>query len=195
MTPDEGERTVERFARVRPPAGHAGRVRARSGPGATTHARPARAATALPLRWVLPVAASAMVVIGAVWQSDRASRQIWIDAPPVAPQWSGKGVDVPVLPPRAYWTMSAFDEFESLRGHTAVLPSARRNSMAATAVAVTPPVMAGDWMLPLSLPPIVIEDITTEPIQVVEISAPTPIALAPIDIVPIDIGSGEQEER
>lgn len=201
MKPEDSDPTIERFARVRPPAGHAGRVRARSGPGATTHARPARAATALPLRWVLPVAASVLLVVGAVWQSDRASRQVWLDALPVAPQWSGKGVDVPVLPPRAYWTMSAFDEFPQLRGEAtsgvSVVPTPSTvvtrpaaddlvATMAHNAAAERP------WS---PLPPIELEDITPAPLEVPAITGLEPLALDPIEIAPIEIIPVDKELR
>lgn len=66
-------------------------------------------------RWLLPLAATALAVAAAVWQSDRASRRIELPPPKASADWRGKGVDLPVLPPRAYWEMSATEEFARLR--------------------------------------------------------------------------------
>lgn len=195
MRPDQRDSIVERFARATPPGGHVGRVRARSGPGSPASRRAASSAVTLAWRWALPVAAAMAVLGAAVWQSDRTSHHVWFDAPEPAPYWSGKGLATPVLPPRAYWTMSAFDEFEQLRGPMPVPSRKRPDRTTATPVVVPVPLMAGDWTSPPSLPLIVIEDITPEPIELPDIAVLTPIALAPIEIVPIDIGSGEQEER
>lgn len=200
MKPEDSDPIVERFARVSPPAGHAGRVRTRSGPRSRANAETVPSTAALPLRWVLPVAASTMVVIGAVWQSDRASRQVWFDAPPVAPQWSGKGVDIPVLPPRAYWTMSAFDEFATLRGGVSVAPIVPEPSTGVTHPATEDLVATrtdnAEAERPWSpLAPIELDDIAPAPLEVPAITGLEPLTLEPIEIAPIDIIPVEEELR
>lgn len=195
MRPETDEPSVERFARVTPPVGHEARVRARSGPAADTRTVAAATPHGLAWRWVLPVTASVLVVVGAVWQSNRASRHVQLAPPAASDEWNGKGVDVPVLPPRAYWEMSAVDEFERLRetAPPARVDLATRGERRPAAVR---DVLARNWAPhPSSLPPIVIEDISPESIEIPAIAAPEPIMLAPIDITPIDLGSWDQEER
>jgi hypothetical protein len=197
MNPDIEDASVEQFARVTPPSGHEARVRARSGPGAADAGVVAHTPTGVAWRWVMPVAASLLVVVGAVWQSNRAARQVEVAAPAAPATWSGKGVDVPVLPPRAYWEMSALDEFEQLRATArrdpapATTDGAREASTASDRYGV-----ASNWTpLPSSLPPIEIEDIAPAAIEIPPVVAPAPITLAPIDIAPIDIGLWDKERE
>lgn len=201
MPPPTEDSSVERFARVMPPSGHEARVRARSGPGAANATAIGRTpAGVIAWRWVLPVAASALVAFGAVWQSSRAARGVLLSPPAASHEWGGKGVDVPVLPPRAYWEMSALDEFERLR------PTAPRDR----APAATGGARAGSTPLdsvagamaygPVSndvpwspLPPIRLDDITPEPLEVPAITGLEPLELESIHIDPIDIVRMDKE--
>lgn len=145
----------------------------------------------MPWRWVVPVAATIAVVAGAVWQADGDSQRVTMPPPVASPEWRGKGVDLPVLPPRAYWEMSAIEEFETLRPTRPVElshPSANLESSFETLTTAVPDALS-------SVPPIVIEDITPEPLAVHALGAPQPIALAPIEIAPIDIASLDKENR
>jgi hypothetical protein len=201
MPPETNDPSVERFAQVTPPPGHEARVRARSGPGAAGAV--AGAPTPIGLiawRWVLPVAASALFVGGAVWQSSRAARDVGLAPPAASDDWGGKGVDVPVLPPRAYWEMSALDEFERLR-----VTAPRRPARAATgraraastaldsatsAMAYVPDSNDVPWS---PLPPIRLDDITPEPLEVPPITGLEPLELESIHIDPIDIVPMDKE--
>lgn len=195
MKHDTTQSAVERFARVQPRTGHVRRVCARSGPGMGGETLGESTSAGPPWRWVLPTAATVMVVAGAVWQWDRASRPADIEVPRPAAVWSGKGVAVPVLPPRAYWEMSPFDEFERLR------PGRLRPADALSLASHTAPVAAAllasapaerPWE---PLPPIEIEDITPTPLDVPPLPALQPIEIVPIEIVPIDIVSVDQEQQ
>lgn len=199
MRPQTDEPSVERFARVTPPDGHESRVRARSGPAAEARTGEAAPPHGVAWRWVMPVAASVLVVVGAVWQSTRAARQVEVAAPAAPATWSGKGVDMPVLPPRAYWEMSAFEEFERLRGGRvadAEIPSSVRPVRAVprtvAAVAYHTSGRETPWT---SLPPIQLDDIAPAPLEVAAISGLEPLELEPIRIEPIDIVPVDKEQE
>jgi hypothetical protein len=202
MPPETDDPSVERFARVTPPSGHEARVRARSGPGAIDAAARERTPSGgIAWRWVGPRAASALVVVAAVWQSGQATRDVLLFPPAAAEEWGGKSVDVPVLPPRAYWEMSALDEFERLRATArrnptrAATDSARTastaldgDSVAATAYGPVPHDVP--WA---PLPPIRLDDITPEPLEVPAITGLEPLELESIHIDPIDIVPMDKE--
>lgn len=200
MNPDTEDSSVERFARVTPPSGHEARVRARSGPGAASAGLVAHTPTGVAWRWVMPVAASVLVVAGAVWQSTRAARQVEVAAPAAPATWSGKGVDLPVLPPRAYWEMSAVDEFARLRDSRPALAATappRRNTAARTNSAVVDVAhrTAGGEPPWSPLPPIELDDIAPAPLEVPAIAGLDPIELEPIHIDPIDIVPVDKEQQ
>lgn len=187
MRPETDEPSVERFARVTPPSGHEARVRARSGPAADTRSVATAAPHGRAWRWVL-VVPSVLVVVGAVWQSNRASRHVQLAPPVASSEWGGKGVDVPVLPPRAYWEMSAVDEFERLR---ATSTASDRDSVAGP-VAYGPVPHDVPWS---PLPPIRLDDITPDPLEVPAITGLEPLELESIHIDPIDIVSMDKEQE
>lgn len=189
---------IERFAHVEPPQGHARRVLACSGPATAARRDASAAPRPAPWRWVLPVAATLVVAVGAYVQSDRVSRAVPLEVPPPDAAWSGKGVDVPVLPPRAYWEMSAVDEFARLRpdatetsgdgrgtrrenSETRTGPALREMPTAALSrnVAFNTP---GPDAAPVQAEPIAVEAFEIEPIP----TAPG-VALAPIPIESIAI--------
>jgi hypothetical protein len=201
MPPETNEPSVERFAQVTPPPGHEARIRARSGPGAVSATSIARTPSGVVAwRWIVPVAASALVVVGAVWQSSRAARDVWLAPPAASHDWGGKGVDVPVLPPRAYWEMSALDEFEQLRATAPRGPARGTTGRAreasplqgslAGAVAYGPVPNDVPWS---PLPPIRLDDITPEPLEVPAIAGLEPLELESIHIDPIDIVPMDKE--
>ena len=195
MTPETDDSLIERFARVTPPTGHEARVCARSGPGAVRTAGTARTpAPAVAWRWVLPVAASTLVVVGAVWQSRQAARDVLLFPPAASHEWGGKGVDVPVLPPRAYWEMSPFEEFERLRPSR---PQSSRVGRTWPDRERPRPVLAyTDAERPWEpLPPVDIVDITPSPLDVPPLPPLTPIDIPAIEIAPIEIVPHDQEQK
>lgn len=203
MPPETNDPSVERFAQVTPPPGHEARVRARSGPGAIDTAVTARTpAGVIAWRWVLPVAASVLVVVGAAWQSSQTTRDVLLAPPAASHEWGGKGVDVPVLPPRAYWEMSALDEFERLRATAPRRPepaATGRVREASTALESVAGSTAYDPVpndVPWSpLPPIRLDDITPEPLEVPAITGLEPLELESIHIDPIDIVPMKKEQK
>jgi hypothetical protein len=135
-----------------------------------------------------------------VWQSNRAARQVEVAAPAAPATWSGKGVDVPVLPPRAYWEMSAVDEFERLRDSRPAPGAAappRRNTAVRTnraVVDVAHRIATGEppWS---PLPPIELDDIAPVPLDVPAIAGLEPLELEPIHIDPIHIVPVDKEQK
>ncbi|BCS33923.1 hypothetical protein TBR22_A31510 [Luteitalea sp. TBR-22] len=104
---------LEALARPEPPADHVARVLARTGSAAGDGLQPAGY---LKPRWVLPVAATVLVALGATWQVGRLSVAMPGVEVASAPAWgTPQEVDRPVLPPQAYWGMDAFEEWASLR--------------------------------------------------------------------------------
>jgi hypothetical protein len=185
------DRHIADIARSEPPRGHMDRVLARSGPGAV-----APAPRGVPWRWAMPVAATLLVVAGVWWQSDRASRMVWFDLPDRTTHWTGKGVDVPVLPPEAYWAMSAFEEFERLRPSPPRTRRRDRAQIAEPALLEPDPAILAYWTpRPSTLEPIVIDDITPAPIDIGELAPIEPIDVAPIVIEPIEISQIAGDER
>ena len=240
----EIERAIEALARRTPPGDHVARVLATSGPSAGDHAPgrdapPARPPSgrlgepALPTssgadamgwlrpRWVLPVAASVTVAIGAWWQAAPAAPS-WpaLDAATSpAPSWgSARRVERPVLPPQMYWAMDPFAEFATLRP-----PQERVTTPATVTAARMPsfgsamPVGAGasqfvaqaidDEHAPTggqagstSLPEITLASILPIPVVMPPLPRPaaivlTEIAMAPISLAPIDTHTLPEEEN
>lgn len=186
---------LERFARVTPPRTHVRQVLERSGPGAGR-----RRAVPL-LRWLVPAATCLVVMAGALVTIGTTRFDAPLVVPPTSGDWSGKGVDVPVLPPRAYWEMSAIEEFERLRPAqtrsrvtsrtmSAAPASAAASSFAARDVARLP---AADMRPPLA--PIEIDAIETTPVAIEALAAPTPIDIAPVVIEPVMLSPLTQEEE
>ncbi len=180
------DRRIDEVARPEAPPGHTARVLARSGPIA-----PARPAPVVPWRWAMPIAATLFVAAGALWQSDRASRLAWFDLPSQATHWSGKGVDLPVLPPEAYWAMSPFEEFDRLQA-TAPRRVTRTRRVPVRTLKDGPLV----WTpRPSTLEPIVFADITPEPLAVEAITDIPPLSVQPIHIGAIEISPLTGAER
>ncbi len=132
---------LARFARVTPPRDHVRRVLERTGSGPVNEQRrrpgDERAGNRhvlMPVRWLAASVAGLVVIAGLllVYQV-RDMRDIGLVPPAAAGEWGGKGVDVPVLPPRAYWEMSAFEEFTRLEASRTA--ATRRETSSARAAA------------------------------------------------------------
>jgi len=129
------DEALEALAHPDVPAHHVPRVLARTGPSvqppAGTHDQPAT--VYLRPRWVLPVAATLLVTLGATWQIERQARGAFDDVvshdasthASARPPWGmPEEVVRPVLPPQAYWGMDPFHEFARLRPGTRVTADA-----------------------------------------------------------------------
>jgi len=202
---------LEALARPEPPVDHLTRVLART---AGTPSRPSahvaigdgmsRRTQLLRPRWLLPIAATVAAAVGGAWLVE-GSLHTRLDVvmgrqADVRPVTAGsenrpspvirKPVDLPVLPPEAYWAMDPFEEWKRLRpstGHQAPAvgrPAGGAGSPAAAAVA------QGAWATE-TLPPIELHTIETAPIDIAPLAplddiTVTAIALAPIVIAPVD---------
>lgn len=191
---------VEAFARPQPPEAHVAQVLARSGPG--TGAR-GQADALRAGRWMAPVAATAVIALGAAWLASRPASDLV--TPPAAPLDIPADVDRPVLPPQAYWGMDAFEEWETLlpgrgsrvsgTGHrgpgTGNSATTGRTTGARRA---TVPQLA--WVpIPSGLPPIELESIAPAPLVVPPLASLEDISLAEIPLAPIAIDPIASEER
>lgn len=191
MPDQHNDDEVERFARVAPPRGHVARVLARSGPSPNVTSRVTVTLRPVPWRWVMPVAATMAIVAGAFWQADRSSRPVALPPPVASAEWRGKGVDLPVLPPRAYWQMSAVEEFAQLRpetraAETVATVAANAGPRATPAAAASSPVaVAGAG--PDAAPPVEAGPIAIEPLAVAPLGAAAALDLVPIGIAPIPV--------
>ena len=207
---DHIDAALEALARPEPPVDHLTRVLARTAgtpswpsahvaigdgmSGRTQLLRP---------RWLLPIAATVAAAVGGAWLVE-GSLQTRLDvvmgstfATATADTSENrpsplirKPVDLPVLPPEAYWAMDPFEEWKRLRpstGHQAPAvgrPAVGAGSPAAAAVA------PGAWATE-TLPPIELHTIETAPIDIAPLAplddiTVTAIALAPIVIAPVD---------
>ena len=112
-------------------------------------------------------------------------------------------LDLPVLPPQAYWAMDAFAEFETLRPGR--LAAARRGNVIATSghdarrpsaahAAATDDELV--WVpVPSGLAPIELASIVPAPLVVAPLAPLEDLALAEIPIEPIVIAPLIEEER
>ena len=207
---DHIDAALEALARPEPPVDHLTRVLART---AGTPSWPSadvavgdgmsRRTQLLRPRWLLPIAATVAAAVGGAWLVE-GSLQTRLDvvmgstfATATADTSENrpsplirKPVDLPVLPPEAYWAMDPFEEWKRLRpstGHQAPAvgrPAVGAGSPAAAAVA------PGAWATE-TLPPIELHTIETAPIDIAPLAplddiTVTAIALAPIVIAPVD---------
>ena len=206
------DEALEALARPQPPPDHVSRVLARTSaavPGSSFDAHDVSPRAYLRPRWILPVAATVLAVLGATWQIERQARSAFDDAtaPDASTHTSGQPawglteeVVQPVLPPQAYWGMDPFQEFATLRPGTRVTaqallsPSRAGDSFMRHAVRARQ--MAADdelpWeAMPTGLPPIELASIVPTPLTaalaapLVDIT-PAEIPLAPIVIAPLD---------
>ena len=213
---DHIDAALEALARPEPPVDHLTRVLART---AGTPSWPSahvavgdgmsRRTQLLRPRWLLPIAATVAAAVGGAWLVE-GSLQTRLDvvmgstfATATADTSENrpsplirKPVDLPVLPPEAYWAMDPFKEWERLRpgtGHRA--PSVRRRTAGAgqrtetiargaAALTVPPGTLADDelgWAGMAASP---------ETMTAASENRPSPLALiriAPIVSPPIDI--------
>jgi hypothetical protein len=189
---------LEALARPEPPSDHVAQVLAR------TASAPA---SSLRLRWILPVAATVLVALGATWQMNRQVEH-WFDAEmagseslPYRPQAWGPPADIdrPVLPPQAYWGMDAFVEFETLRPETGTQEHRNAGTQGRDSGRQGRRGAAGDelaWVPVTSgLPPIELESIEPVPLSVAPVPPLEVIALAEIPLAPIVVGPLTEEER
>ena len=115
---------LEQLARPAPPGDHVARVLARTAGRADAPHRAGVPVAWMRPQWLVPIAASVVVALGAFWQVSQIPLVL-----PKAVQTSGSSgvgdqtyswgtpreVDRPVLPPQAYWAMDPFEEFRTLR--------------------------------------------------------------------------------
>ena len=206
------DEALEALARPQPPADHVARILART--SAERADSPVDTHDRLPLaylrpRWVLPVAATLFVVLGATWQIERQAKGTLDDAiaMDVSSQQSGhrawgarEEIVQPVLPPQAYWGMDPFGEFATLRPGTRVTAQGVapvghvRDSVVARSITARRAVADDEltWEpLPSDLPPIELSSIVPAPL-VAPVAVPledltlAEIPLAPIVIAPLD---------
>ena len=219
------DEALEALARPLPPAGHVARVLARTsaegeGPSVDTSDR-SRSAYLRP-RWILPVAATVLVVLGATSQVERQARAALENAivPDAASRASGQpawglpeDVVQPVLPPQAYWGMDPFHEFATLRPWTRVTADGQKpvesahqglSSAGRVAQAGAQPLTARDavaddaltWQpMPTGLPPIELVSITPAPLAAPAAVPLEDITLPEIALVPIAIAPLDDQER
>jgi hypothetical protein len=213
MTAHDDERidaALEALARPDPPVDHVARVLAR-----TAGERVGWPSKSLRPRWILPIAATVFAALGGSWLIGR-SLQTRLDVmmgrqADVLPVTAGSAfatatadksehqpyplirtpVDLPVLPPEAYWAMDPFEEWERLRpgtGHRA--PTVGRRA-ADTGPRTAAPSVQGAWATE-TLPPIELDTIETASIDIAPLAplddiTVTAITLAPIVIAPVDV--------
>ena len=214
------ESALDTLARVEPPADHAARVLARSGPatgGAAVHGRwqglsPLVVAGLRP-RWVLPLAATALVVLTATWEV--VGRRVALprparvhdtaNAPNQDEPWgTPRDIVRPVLPPEMYWAMDPLAEFATLRpapraaSLRAAATGASRASTAASIIGpfddeartTEAPAAAMSHLLPIDL-----HAIMPGPIDVAPLDVPSAITLPEIALEPIQIAPLTEEEH
>ena len=220
----EFDAVIDAMARPDAPADHVARVLARTS-AATDDSQvdaPRFPAAGLKPRWVLPVAATVLAVLGASWQSERMMRDrfdavmtpangVSVTAP--APAWlTPPDVDRPVLPPQAYWGMDPFQEFATLRPGTQehrstgtqepgsyaqqqTRPDSNRASGLPGSSPLSPADDEGTWQPGSSgLPPIDVISIAAAPLLVPPVAALEEIAVAEIPLAPIVIAPLNNDE-
>ena len=208
---------LETLARPVAPASHVARVLARTSEAsavATSAVENRQPAPYLRPRWMLPVAATVLAVLGATWQSERQLRGTLDDlmaldaanhSSGANPAW-GRPEEVvrPVLPPQAYWGMDPFAEFATLRPGTHVttagIPpvgqvegSGLRRSLAARQMAADDELT--DAQAPSALPAIELVSIVPRSLEVAPALPLETITLAEIAVPPIVIVPLVEEER
>jgi hypothetical protein len=213
MTAHDDERidaALEALARPEPPVDHLTRVLART---AGTPSRPSahvavgdgmsRRTQLLRPRWLLPIAATVAAALWGAWlvEGSLHTRLDMVMGSTFATTTADKSenrpyplirkpVDLPVLPPEAYWAMDPFEEWERLRpstGHRA--PTVGRPAAGAGSRAAAP-VAQRAWAME-TLPAIELDTIETAPIDIAPLAplddiTVTAITLAPIVIAPVD---------
>lgn len=183
---------LDGLARPKPPPDHVERVLSRTSEAA--NAAGGLGSTYGQRRWLLPaVAASVLTALGVAWQIDRAVRA-GVDDILVATADSATAarvvapdLNLPVLPPEAYWAMDAFAEFESLR------PGAALQNTRVERGSRRP---APNWAPQAStLPPIELTDIAPAPVVVAPLAELADIAFAEIPLAPIAMDPIAEQEN
>jgi hypothetical protein len=213
------------LARPDAPPDHVARVLARtsaetaSSPGDT---RGGQLVAYLRPRWAFPVAATVLAVLGATWQIERQVRDRLDDVmalnashPEDAVHAWGRQeeVDLPVLPPQAYWGMDAFAEFATLRPGARVTASgSARGAHASDSIVRLSAVALAEagrsltaqqttddelaWApVPSGLPVIELESIAPAPLVAAPVSPIEEIAFADIPLAPIVVAPLDDQER
>lgn len=199
---------LDAIARPEPPAGHVARVLARTGVredervAGTSFASFAAYRTT---RWLVPALAACLVVLlAAAWQVSRAGGPDLDDvlrataAAPPEPGSQALDLNLPVLPPQAYWGMDAFDEFASLRPRRGT-SGGRDNGLAGASRAARDATggLAGSLppALPSGLPPIELVDISAAPLAVAPLAPLEDIALEELSLTPIVVTPITEQEK
>ena len=189
------------LARPQPPADHVARVLARTsqeGSGSWFDAHDVSRSAYLRPRWILPVAATVLAVLGASWQIERQARSAFdaaraSDASTHAssrPAWGlPEEIVEPVLPPQAYWGMDPFQEFATLRPGTPIIAHGSMRGALRARLLVDDELTSAPT--PTGLPPIEVASIVPAPLvaaaaEPLEDITPAEIPLAPIVIAPLD---------
>ena len=195
------------LARPEPPADHVARVLARTGikddGGASAGPDVASAPAYRRPAWLVPaLAASVLVVVTAAWQVDRAARpdvdealQAMASTSPTATA-AEPDLNLPVLPPQAYWAMDAFTEFASLRpGARSTEDSQSRSTPLTRGSGVDR--RAGSLVAaqPSGLPPIELEDISPAPVGLSPLDSLEDIAFAELPLTPIVMTPITEQEK
>jgi len=209
---------LEALARAEPPRQHVEGVLARTsasnasaqgqpdatgGRGGALRRRPDLAGVLRP-RWVLPIAATALIALGASWNVGRTRVALpavaqptgAVDVPHQTPRWGApEDIDRPVLPPQAYWGMDPFAEFATLRpGAFEGKRRPTRPRAPASGREADAPVTA--WVpVPTGLPPIELAAIAPVSIEVAPFAPLEDIVLAEIPLLPIVIAPLIEEEK
>lgn len=217
---------LEALARPQPPADHVARVLERTSASTQLPACTLDQQTPVYLRprWLLPVAATVLVALGATWQIGRHVRGGFDDADghdasahaSGLPAWgTPEEVVRPVLPPQAYWGMDPFHEFATLRPGTRVtadavlvtgaaprqeIAAAQRNGQATLGDALRARQAVADdeltWGPAASgLPAIDVAAIVPAPLVAAPVAPTEYIALADIPLAPIVITPLAEQEN
>ncbi|AMY11005.1 hypothetical protein LuPra_04249 [Luteitalea pratensis] len=195
---------LEALARQDIPPDHVARVLARTSAeqaNAPVDARGGQVLVYLRPRWLFPIAATVLAVLGATWQLNR-QVETWLPAETAGSEsrpyqlhvWGApEEIVQPVLPPQAYWGMDPFREFATLRSgtqeHRNTGTQGGRQASAGTArngAAWVPP--------PSDLPPIDLESIVAASLDVAPAEPLEVITLADIPLATIVIGPITEEE-
>jgi hypothetical protein len=211
----ELDAVLDTLARPDVPTDHVARVVART--SAATDEPPVDAprfpAAYLKPRWLLPVAATLLVVLGATWQGERLVRDRFEAVTGIAsggsvsaplPAWrTPLEIDRPVLPPQAYWGLDPFHELATLHTGAQELRSPGPRALRDSAPADGHPASArqsladdeGTWVPASSgLAPIDIVSIAAAPLLVPPVAPLEEIVLAEIPLAPIVIAPLTNDE-
>lgn len=195
------------LARPEPPADHVARVLAGTSIQADGRAAPDPEIASAPAYkrpvWLMPaLAAGVLVVVAAGWQLQQATHSDLGDmlraTAPSGPSAEAAPPDLnlPVLPPQAYWAMDAFDEFASLRPGASDLDD-RQAAPRRQARGAGGDRLAGSLrpLPPAGLAPIELEDISPAPVVMPPLASLEDIAFADLPLTPIVMTPITEEER